>query len=271
MNGVKKIFHKMPDGFQLKIISLYNKIWGKICYLRYHRPVEKRVKNFLREKEITGIRRFRHGWRMEPIFSQYYTGYYEGNKIFCKVYRIPDYGCIEREKRALLYILSTGDKRLIDAVPKVIASYQADDVRILITEYIEGMSLKKSGMATSEVYGEFRKIWGGLVDNGIIHVDIRPENFIVVRGNNVRLIDFGMAYVKKYEEVDELYRTRVFPAALWGTGCKRYNPADGVYDDAYGMLRTLKDIDPRFLRTCKEGWMEFNQLIGEMQITVECK
>lgn len=271
MNKIKKIFHKLPDGFQLKVISLYNKIWENVNYLRYHSPIEKKVKNFLGEKGITGIKRFGHGWRMEPIFSQYYTGYYEGDKVFCKVYRMPDFGCIEREKRTLQFIASTGDGRLINAVPKAIASYQTEDIRILITEYIEGKPLKESNILSQELYNEFRKIWGGLSDNGIIHVDIRPENFIILEDNIVKLIDFGMAYVKKYEKEDELYRTRVFPAALWGTGCKWYNPVDGRYDDAYAMLRTLKDIDPRFIRTCREGWMEFNRLIGSMQIYVECE
>lgn len=271
MNIIKSIFHKLPDNVQLKIIDIYGWILKRVNYFRHHRPIEKRVRKFLKQKGVTEIQRFRCGWRMEPIFSQYYTGYYEGNKVFCKAYRMPDYGCIEREKKALLYIASIGDKRLINAIPKVIASYQRDDIQILLTEYIEGKSLKESGIPSAKLYHELREMWGGMADNGIIHVDIRPENFIVAEDNTVKLIDFGMAYVKKYEEEDELYRNWTFPKILWGTGCKYYNPMDGTYDDAYAMLRTLKDVDPRFLRTCKEGWVEFNRLIGEMQITVKCK
>lgn len=271
MDRIKNIFHKLPDSVQLKVIDAYNRICKKVNYLRYHRPIEKRVRELLRQNEITQIHRFRHGWRMEPIFSQYYTGKYKGNKIFCKVYRMPDYGCIERERKTLLYIASTEDKRLTNAVPRVIDSFLSDDIRILITEYIEGKSLKESGNSSSKLYHEFRKIWEGLSDNGIIHVDIRPENFIVTKDNTVKIIDFGMAYVKKYEQEDELYSNRIFPTALWGTGCKKYNPADGVYDDAYAMLRTLKDVDPRFLRNCREGWMDLNQLIGKRQIHVECE
>lgn len=269
MIRIKKIFHKLPDSLQLIIISIYNWMLEKVNYIRFHRLIESKVRRFLKENGISRIRRIRHGWRMEPIFSQYYTGYYQDKKVFCKVYRMPDYGCIEREKRALLYIQSTGDKRLTNAVPAFVASYQTGDIRILVTEYIEGKRLKESGITSLELYSECREILVGLSDNRIMHIDIRPENFIVVNGHTVKLIDFGMAYVEKYEQEDELYSRRIFPAALWGTGCERYNPMDGVYDDAYAMLRTMKDLDPRFLRTCKDGWTELNQLVGRKQMLVE--
>lgn len=89
----------------------------------------------------------------------------------------------------------------------VIYDIEEDDISIcIIEEYISGKSLRSyindtDNIKTSEICDIAVKLCDILeylhnCDNGIIHLDIKPDNIIIDEHNNVKLIDFGSSIHK---------------------------------------------------------------------------
>lgn len=246
---------------------MYQAIKRYLNYLFIHRPFEKSARMILKNNGLTNIKKF-GTWKLEPVFSQYYVAQYHGNRVFCKVYGKTDYGCISREERILKYIDGSESTWLKQHTPQLVKTIFSTQMNILITGYIEGDILKRGSGRIHDLYKQMTNFLDEHEKLDIVHIDIRPSNFVVGKDGKIYLIDYGMAYAEKYKAVDELYRNMEFPEKLWGTGCRVYTPRDGMFDDAYAVLRTLKDMDPMFMRHHRREWIELNSRIGKKQVIV---
>lgn len=267
MNKAKQFFHLLPWSVQKPVIRIYEKNKKIRDYYILHHPIEKKVRKILASMGLCEIKKMAR-WRIEPIFSQYYSAVYNGQKVFCKVYKKPDFDCIKREERTLTLIREEGSEWIKRHTPNLIKTKYLEDIEIIVTEYIEGKELSKENKAIDSIYNQMMRLLEEQKKLGIVHIDIRPFNFIV-KGEDVILIDYGLAFVERFKEEDELYKEMLFPNELLGTGCSLYNIRDGVFDDAYAILKTLKEIEPRFIRKHHDKWMRLNQMIGEEIVVVK--
>lgn len=267
MNKAKQLFHTLPWSVQKPVIRTYEKCKKIRDYYILHRPIEKTVRKILTSMGLCKIKKMAR-WRIEPIFSQYYSATYNGQKVFCKVYKKPDFGCIKREERTLTLIREEGSEWIKRHTPNLIKTKYLEDIEIIVTEYVEGKELSKEYKDIDSIFNQMMRLLEEQKKLGIVHIDIRPFNFIV-KGEDVILIDYGLAFVERFKQDDELYKEMRFPNELLGTGCSLYNIRDGVFDDAYAILKTLKEIEPRFIRKHHDKWMRLNKMIGEEIVVVK--
>lgn len=136
-------------------------------------------------------------------------------------------------------------------------SFEENDTRYLVTEYIEGMNLKEyiengNEYSVSECMGYLLKTIEQIHEKGIIHRDVKPANIIIRKDGKPVLIDFGSAcyttdenciaqFVSNGYSAPELYqggtsdmRTDVYSIGALTyymlTGC-RLPPADEITID----------------------------------------
>jgi len=268
MQLIKKIYRKLPDKLKLFLLSIYDKIYKVAQYQTIHKAVMKKIKRLLQENTVDNIKPFNKSlWKLDPIFTQYYSGYYCGKRVFCKVSEKENYGCIVREANALKYIKenSTVLDRMFARCHMVI---QDEEFDIIVTDYLDGVPLDKmvNRLDVKKVYEEMQKMLVEFKRLGIIHMDIRPSNIMYDRNRNeVKVFDLGLTYVKKHKE-DCIYKNMCLPEKLTGIGCHRYNPYSDQFDDAYAVLQTLKDVYFDFKKDYKEEWMKLNLMIGAWSI-----
>ena len=261
MNILKRLYRKMPDRVKIVIISIYNIIYQKKIYYMLHKPKEKEIIQVLRKLNMINIKAFnKNMWKLEPTFTQYYSGYMEGKKVFCKVCFNDKYKVVEREYNILKRIQKEGSW-LSEHVPNVQLYLKENNTELVISEYLEGEKIEKQQTNLLNICEQMMKILKEFREKGIIHGDIRPSNFIL-KDEKVYIIDFGTAYDKNQSANDCIYHNMIMPKALSWMGCGKYSPDDYEYDDAYAVLRTLKDIYPDFKKDYKSQWRELNMLIG---------
>lgn len=263
-----QIFHLFPAYVQKPVLGVYQKSRSLRNYFAIHRPVEKQVSKILTSMGLRDIKKMAQ-WKIEPIFSQYYSAIYNEKKVFCKVYKKPDFGCIKREERTLTLISKEGSDWLNSHTPNLVMTQYFEDIEIIVTEYVDGKVLSKDFKDIDSIYKQMMRLLEEQKRLGIVHIDIRPLNFIVRPCNDIVLIDYGLAFVDRYKEEDELYKKMLYPKELWGTGCSIYNIKDGMFDDAYAILKTLKEIEPSFIRSHHEKWLDLNGIIGKELVVVK--
>jgi serine/threonine-protein kinase len=95
------------------------------------------------------------------------------------------------------------------AIQKGVASGQYNRTPYLVTELIEGKSLRdiisdKSPMPPDEAVKLARKIADGMAychDHDVIHRDLKPENILVAADGQPVILDFGLALTKNAHRV----------------------------------------------------------------------
>jgi serine/threonine protein kinase len=70
----------------------------------------------------------------------------------------------------------------------------------LLVEYVKGLTLDKvEGLSLTHLVQVFVRVASGLVHmhkKGILHADLKPNNIMLGRAGNVKIIDFGLAWIK---------------------------------------------------------------------------
>lgn len=270
MNIVKKIYRKLPDSIKIIVISVYNKMYKQKVFYTIHKPKAKQAMKILEGQGITKIKIANQNmWKLEPIYTQYYSGYWENKKVFCKVCFDDVYKVVKREYDILKRFQEEGGL-LSEHVPNVQLYFKENNVELIVTEYLDGVNLEKQSPDILNICEQMMQLLNEFRKKGIIHGDIRPSNFIL-KENTLYIIDFGTAYDKMQVENDCIYKQMIMPKALSGMGCGKYSPDDYEYDDAYAVLRTLKDIYPDFKKDYKSWWRELNLMIGTYVIKLRSK
>lgn len=83
------------------------------------------------------------------------------------------------------------------------------------------------------------EIFRALQKSDVVHRDIRPDNFMIIKGHLV-LIDFQLAVSKsQYQELDYMRR---HPQRLRKLGDPKFQYRPFVWDDAYSLLKVLQFI-----------------------------
>jgi serine/threonine protein kinase len=134
----------------------------------------------------------------------------DDQRIAIKV--LPSY--FAKDRRALqLFRTETQNLRQVESprVAKFIASGEDAGSPWLATELVEGESLKervskKGPLSASDLgwfSGELLAAIADLHDAGIVHGDIKPENILLTRQGQLKLIDFGISQAFGQTVVDK--------------------------------------------------------------------
>jgi len=91
--------------------------------------------------------------------------------------------------------------------PNIVAIYdfsKQGDLWFTVTELLEGQTLRdrmsKGKLDPEEVNDVARQVAAGLAaahDRGIVHRDLKPENIFLTDGGTIKILDFGLAVMKK--------------------------------------------------------------------------
>lgn len=187
----------------------------------------------------------------------YFMGEMNGKKVFIKTGG--EVNTTEREVYALTYAADNSDI-LKYHIPLI---YRSTD-RFLIEERIDGKKLTEDDRYVSQlydIYSEMKKL-------GILHLDIRPDNFIVKNDGTLILIDFGYALVNSTDIYNKIKKTAAAGGIMKKVGSE-YAPKNGTADDAYSMLLTMKYVCPSLLKMYPSVWREMNEDIGERKVDLE--
>lgn len=227
---LKKLFEILPNSIQNFIYRMYYKYTRKREFKRLHIPFSKKAKEVLEKSGLQNICPIsKENWKVLPIFTQYYFAEYEGKAVFCKVSDKNNFSCIKREAKALSYI-KENSVFLSSISPKLCFYAEADDMDIIVMEYIEGHlgNDHAAEVNIENIYQQLREVLDELQRLKMIHLDIRPSNIMIINENSdIKVIDYGLSYIEECAQEDIIYKDKILPFELRGTGCKRYNPQWG--------------------------------------------
>src|SRR6185503_2912554 len=92
---------------------------------------------------------------------------------------------------------------------------ELDGRQYLVTEFVDGGTLKDWAQATKRTWREIIELLTGVADGlaaahaaGIVHRDIKPENILVANNGYAKLADFGLAKLWEATDHAEVTRTR---------------------------------------------------------------
>lgn len=194
----------------------------------------------------------------------YFTGLADSKKVFIKSGGIMNN--IKRETVAMCYA-HKNSAILHTHLPELIATGDT----IIVQEMIKGKSLTSFDNAPDAIQAsliqQLFEIYSELKRTGILHLDIRPQNFIVSDGNKLFIIDFGYALVNTDNLFDMLERNAQTKTVLKNLGSD-YAPKNGTLDDAYSMLLTMKYVCPGLIHEYPKIWKQLNEDIGTRIITL---
>jgi serine/threonine protein kinase len=159
----------------------------------------------------------------------------DGHTVICKGNRYEKsfeqtYQAFEQECE-IVKQLQKLKKKLTDHVLKYLDSFEENNTRYLVTEYIDGNSL--DDMVAQEVNFSVRNCMKALIKTvraihkmGIYHRDIKPANIIVHADGSLVLVDFGSACYKNKQNNELAFVSRGYSAPELYSNQESYSEAD---------------------------------------------
>jgi hypothetical protein len=86
--------------------------------------------------------------------------------------------------------------------PNIVAIFDIgrdNDISYIVSELVEGESLRRSRFSLRKALDIAAQIAGGLAaahDAGIVHRDLKPENILLTRDGRAKILDFGLAKMR---------------------------------------------------------------------------
>lgn len=122
--------------------------------------------------------------------------------------------------------------------------FSANGTAYIVMEYLDGISLKKymqrkGRVSMDEILGIMRPVMDSLVQvhrTGLIHRDISPDNIIITKYNEVKLIDFGAA---KQSNLDGKSLSIVLKQGFAPEEQYRTHGEQGPWTDVYALGVTI--------------------------------
>jgi serine/threonine protein kinase len=97
----------------------------------------------------------------------------------------------------------------------------ADGVAYLVTEFIDGASLRQSRPETLrrqlDVAAQIAEALAAAHAAGITHRDLKPENIMITRDSRVKILDFGLARQAARSPAEESLTAMTTPGTILGT------------------------------------------------------
>ncbi|MCI9032362.1 MAG: serine/threonine protein kinase [Clostridia bacterium] len=123
--------------------------------------------------------------------------------------------------------------------------FSANGTAYIVMEFLDGISLKKymqrkgGKITTDEILGIMRPVMDSLIEVhnlGLIHRDISPDNIIITKYNEVKLIDFGAA---KQSNLDGKSLSIVLKQGFAPEEQYRTHGEQGPWTDVYALGVTI--------------------------------
>lgn len=224
-----------------------------IYYVKWQMVQKKKFYGLL--NNVHNLRPFRPlRWKHKVC---YFTGTLNGEKVFIKTGG--EINTTGREVYAMTYA-AEHSCILKKHIPNILTSGKD----YLIEELVVGSPMIKNEQLIPQLY----EIYKELRRYRILHLDIRPDNFIIKPDGELILIDFGYALVNSKDIYNRIEKTNKAKAIIKNVGSK-YSPKNGTVDDAYSMLLTMKYVCPSLLQKFPEIWKELNEEIGVRAVSLE--
>lgn len=238
-----------------------------IDYIKWLLNTKKRFYAFMaNEYSIEKMKTFKVSTWKHGV--KYFIGFRGDKKLFIKTGG--RFNLIPREKEALEKI-KTYNKDFTMHFPNVVAINADPPFHFIAEEFIEGTNLEKliniktlQRKEIDDITEQIFRIYEILKETKIKHMDIRPSNFIIASKENnllVVLIDFGFAISKDEAFFPEINKSKKNLKILKTLG-GGFNPAVGLWDDAFSTLLTLKTLDYSFKKKHQNYWLRLNEDIG---------
>lgn len=134
----------------------------------------------------------------------------------------------------------------LPGIVSVLDFFPENGTAYIVMEFLDGISLKKyiyrkgGKVSADEILGILNPVMTSLIkvhETGLIHRDISPDNIILTKYNEVKLIDFGAA---KQEELDEKHLSIVLkPAYAPEEQYRSASAEQGAWTDIYALGVTI--------------------------------
>lgn len=168
----------------------------------------------------------------------YYTGEKNNKKVFIKSGGYGDSAKNEFEITQKLYDLNH------ENFLEPIASEISENHKFILFDFVEGKSLgdlKKSlgSEQKKDIVRQLENIAHSLLKAKIVHRDIRPDNFILTKNNQLKLIDMQWA-VRADDYVEDVYVKRHIESFSYlGSN---YALAQYCWDDMYSLNKMISEL-----------------------------
>lgn len=195
---------------------------------------------------------------------KYFIGLINQERVFIKSGGLIN--TTSREIYSLMY--AKNNSYILDKhTPNLITKNPNSDY-VLIERMMNGISaddsFKFNEVEIDSIVNQIYEIYLELKNNNIIHMDIKPSNFIIENVENnltVYIFDFGFSIVNSKNIYENIIVNSKSKNIIKNLG-SQYSQNNDRWDDAYSFLMTLKKINPSLMHTHYEIWKSLNEDIG---------
>jgi serine/threonine protein kinase len=140
----------------------------------------------------------------------------------------------------------------------------------LLVEYVNGQTLDKVPLLNpAKLLRVFEKVAAGLVHmhkQGVLHADMKPHNVMLGRGLTVKIIDYGLAWVKD-EPKDRVQGTPEYMAPETGSH-KLINERTDIYNFGAMMYRLVTLQFPPSVVPSADGFQISEKMFNDQLVPV---